>query len=194
MAQRILVVDDEPDIRRLVQEALTASGYDVVVAASGKEAVRLSASFLPDLVVLDVMMPDADGFTVYEWLRSRPVSLKSPIIFLTARREIDAKLVGFNKGAVDYITKPFHVRELIARVRVHLREPEPEKDAPPNPLTAREREVVKLLAEGKTYKQVATAMSLSQSTVRNHLHNVYRKLDVVDRAQAVIASRENGWI
>jgi DNA-binding response OmpR family regulator len=194
VAQRILVVDDEPDIRRLVQEALTASGYDVAVAGNGKEAVRLGASFLPDLVVLDVMMPDADGFTVYEWLRSRPVALKSPIIFLTARREIDAKLMGFNKGAVDYITKPFHVRELLARVRVHLREPEPEEDAPPNPLTGREREVIKLLADGKTYKQVATAMSLSQSTVRNHLHNVYRKLDVVDRAQAVIASRENGWI
>jgi len=194
VAQRILVVDDEPDIRRLVREALTANGYDVAVAGNGKEAVRLGASFLPDLVVLDVMMPDADGFTVCEWLRSRPVDLKSPIIFLTARREIDAKLMGFNKGAVDYITKPFHVRELLARVRVHLREPEPEKDAPPNPLTGREQEVVKLLADGKTYKQVATAMSLSQSTVRNHLHNVYRKLDVVDRAQAVILSRENGWI
>jgi DNA-binding NarL/FixJ family response regulator len=61
-------------------------------------------------------------------------------------------------------------------------------------LTGREREVVKLLADGKTYKQVATAMRLSQSTVRNHLHNVYGKLGVVDRAQAVIVSRENGWI
>lgn len=194
MAQRILVVDDEPDIRRLVQEALTASGYDVAVAANGKEAVRVTSTFLPDLVLLDVMMPDADGFTVSEWLRAKPVGLKSPIIFLTARRELDSKLVGFRTGAVDYITKPFHVRELLARVRVHLREPEQAADAPPNPLTGREREVVRLLADGKTYKQVATAMRLSQSTVRNHLHNVYGKLGVVDRAQAVIVSRDNGWI
>ena len=194
MAQRILVVDDEADIRRLVQEALLAAGYEVATAANGTEAVRLSAMFLPDLVLLDIMMPDVDGFTVYERLRAKPAALHSPIIFLTARREIDAKLTGFRKGAVDYVTKPFHIRELLARVQVHLRPPEPPADARPSPLTEREREVVGLLADGRTYKQVATAMGLSQSTVRNHLHNVYQKLGVVDRAQAVIASRENGWI
>lgn len=194
MAQRILVVDDEADIRRLVQEALSSAGYEVHAAANGREAVRLSSTFLPDLVLLDIMMPDADGFTVSEWLRSKPVSLTSPIIFLSARRELDSKLTGFRKGAVDYVTKPFHVRELLARVRVHLRDPEPPKDAPPSPLTGREREVVRLLADGRTYKQVAGAMRLSQSTVRNHLHNVYQKLGVVDRAQAVIVSQQNGWI
>lgn len=194
MAQRILVVDDEPDIRRLVEEALTGAGYEVATAANGREAVRVSSTFLPDLVLLDVMMPDADGFTVCERLREKPASLHSPVIFLTARREIDAKLTGFRKGAVDYVTKPFHIRELLARVQVHLRPPEPPAEAPPSPLTEREREVVGLLADGRTYKQVATAMRLSQSTVRNHLHNVYRKLGVVDRAQAVIVSRENGWI
>jgi DNA-binding response OmpR family regulator len=194
VARRILVVDDEPDIRRLVQEALSGAGYEVATAANGKDAVRMGASFLPDLVLLDIMMPDADGFTVAGWLREKPASLTSPVIFLTARREIDSKLQGFRSGAVDYVTKPFHIRELLARVQVHLKDPEPVKDAPPSPLTQREREVVTLLSDGRTYKQVASAMRLSQSTVRNHLHNVYSKLGVVDRAQAVIVSRDNGWI
>ena len=68
------------------------------------------------------MMPDMDGFTVYERLREKPCELRSPIIFLTARREINDKLLGFEKGAADYITKPFHIKELLARVKVHLGE------------------------------------------------------------------------
>jgi DNA-binding response OmpR family regulator len=194
MAKRILVVDDEPDIRRLVSEALAVTGYDVHTAANGEEAVRSAALFLPDLVLLDIMMPDTDGFSVYERLRQRPVELRSPIIFLTARREINDKLLGFEKGAADYVTKPFHIKELLARVKVHLGELAPPKSDTPNPMTGRELEVLGLLASGKTYKQVARALDLSQSTVRNHLHNVYHKLNVVDRAQAVIVSRENGWI
>ena len=192
--RRILVVDDEPDIRRLVAEALDVSGYDVHTAANGKEAVREASLCLPDLVLLDVMMPDADGFTVYEQLREKPADLRCPILFLTARREISDKLLGFEKGAADYITKPFHIKELLARVKVHLGELGPPQGDVPNPMTERELEVVGLLAAGKTYKQVARALELSQSTVRNHLHNVYHKLNVVDRAQAVIVSRENGWI
>ncbi|HQF51616.1 MAG TPA: response regulator, partial [Thermoleophilia bacterium] len=173
MAKRILVVDDEPDIRRLVAEALQSNGYDVRTAANGGEAVRTGALFLPDLVLLDIMMPDMDGFTVYEKLREKPCELRSPIIFLTARREISDKLLGFEKGAADYITKPFHIKELLARVRVHLGELGPPKGDIPNPMTDRELEVLGLLASGKTYKQVARALDLSQSTVRNHLHNVY---------------------
>ena len=192
--RRVLVVDDEPDIRQLVSEALDASGYDVRTAGEGQEALRTASLFLPDLVLLDIMMPSMDGFAVYERLRSKPIDLRSPVVFLTAKKEIDDKLLGFEKGAADYVTKPFHIRELLARVKVHLGELEPPRGDVPNPLTDREMEVVGLLANGKTYKQVARALDLSQSTVRNHLHNVYHKLNVVDRAQAVIVSRENGWI
>jgi DNA-binding response OmpR family regulator len=192
--RRILVVDDEPDIRRLVAEALTTCGYEVEVAADGDEAVRKASLFIPDLVLLDIMMPRQDGFTVFERLRQKPCGLSCPIIFLTAKREIGDKLLGFDKGAVDYITKPFHIKELLARLKVHLADPAEGKSEVPNPMTERELQVLRMLAGGKTYKQVARALQLSQSTVRNHLHNVYHKLQVVDRAQAVILSRENGWI
>ncbi len=132
---RILVVDDEPDIRRLVKEALSVSGYQVETAADGDEAVRKGSLTLPDLVLLDIMMPKEDGFAVYERLRAKPAALVCPIIFLTARREIDDKLAGFRQGAVDYITKPFHIKELVARVKVHLDEPGPSKGEVPSPLT-----------------------------------------------------------
>jgi DNA-binding response OmpR family regulator len=193
-AKRILVVDDEPSILQLVDDALTADGYQVETAVDGEEALRKGAMTLPDLVLLDVMMPRSDGFAVYEQLRSRPVGLGCPIIFLTARHDIDDKLLGFEKGAADYITKPFHIKELLARIRVHLNDFGSSRSDLPNPLTERESEVMSLLASGKTYKQIARALAVSQSTVRNHLHNVYSKLNVVDRAQAVIAGRENGWI
>ncbi len=192
--RRILIVDDEPDIRRLLGDTLESHGYVVETAADAAEAVRKGGLFLPDLVLLDIMLPDADGFSVYERLRKRPADLSCPIIFLTARRELDDKLHGLEQGAVDYITKPFHMKELLARVKVHLGELAPVKGDIPNPMTERELEVLRMLSTGKTYKQVATALRLSQSTVRNHLHNVYQKLNVVDRAQAVIVSRENGWI
>ncbi len=192
--KRILIIDDEPDLLRILADTLGSRGYVVETAENGVEGLRKGTLFLPDLVLLDIMMPEMDGFSVYERLRERPAGLTCPIIFLTARREMDDKLHGFAKGAVDYITKPFHMKELLARVRVHLGELQPAKSDVPNPMTDRELEVVRLLASGKTYKQVARALDLSQSTVRNHLHNVYRKLGVVDRAQAVIVSRENGWI
>jgi DNA-binding response OmpR family regulator len=192
--RRILIIDDEPDLRRILADTLTSRGYVVETAGNGVEGLRKGSLFLPDLVLLDIMMPEMDGFSVYDRLRERPAGLTCPIIFLTARREMDDKLHGFEQGAVDYITKPFHMKELLARVKVHLGELQPPKGDVPNPMTGRELEVVRLLASGKTYKQVARALDLSQSTVRNHLHNVYRKLNVVDRAQAVIVSRENGWI
>jgi DNA-binding response OmpR family regulator len=193
-AKRIMVVDDNLDVLRLVEEALSGAGYDVITAPDARSALRDGALTLPDLVLLDIGLPDGDGFTVYERLREKPIALGCPIIFLTAKGDIDSRLHGFRQGAVDYVVKPFHIKELIARVKVHLHEKEPVAGDIPNPLTEREREVVRLLAMGKTYKQVARALQVSQSTIRNHLHNVYHKLDVVDRAQAVIVSRESGWI
>jgi len=193
-AKRILVIDDNPDVLRLVREALSEAGYTVLTATNGLEGLREGALHLPDLVLLDIGLPDEDGFKVYQRLREKPAALECPIIFLTARGGIDSRLHGFEQGAVDYIVKPFHLRELLARVKVHLHEPEEAGPQEPNPMTEREYEVVRLLATGKTYKQVAGALGVSQSTVRNHLHNVYSKLGVIDRAQAVIVCRENGWI
>ncbi|MCU1461261.1 MAG: two component transcriptional regulator, winged helix family [Acidimicrobiales bacterium] len=118
-ADRVLVVDDEANITDLVATALRYEGYDVQVAATGRQALKAAADFRPDLIVLDVMLPDIDGFAVTERLSAdgRPV----PVLFLTARDATEDKVRGLTIGGDDYVTKPFSLEELVARVRVVLR-------------------------------------------------------------------------
>ena len=96
-AKRILVVDDNPDVLRLVDEALSAAGYEVTTSPDGRSAVRDGALSLPDLVLLDIGLPDYDGFTVCARLREKPAALECPIIFLTAAGDIDSRLHGFER-------------------------------------------------------------------------------------------------
>jgi two-component system, OmpR family, response regulator len=116
---RVLVVDDEPSIRELVQVALKFHGCAVATAATGNDALRLADSERPDLIVLDVMLPDIDGFEVVRRLRARDNEV--PVIFLTARDTTSDTVTGLALGGDDYITKPFSVEALVARVRAVLR-------------------------------------------------------------------------
>jgi two-component system OmpR family response regulator len=116
---RVLVVDDEPNIRELVQVALKFHGCAVTTAATGNDALRLAATGRPDLIVLDVMLPDLDGFEVCRRLRASGNEV--PIIFLTARDTTSDTVTGLAIGGDDYITKPFSVEALVARVRAVLR-------------------------------------------------------------------------
>ncbi len=118
-AARILVVDDEESITQLVSTALRYEGFEVQTAGTGKAALREVESFRPDLVLLDVMLPDLDGFEVQRRLPGAPGRL--PVVFLTARRETEDRVRGLTIGADDYVTKPFSLEELIARVRAVLR-------------------------------------------------------------------------
>ena len=192
--RRILIIDDEPDLRRIVADTLTSHGYVVETAADGTEGTRKGALFLPDLVLLDIMMPDMDGFTVYERLRDRPAGLTCPIIFLTARREMDDKLHGFEQGAVDYITKPFHMKELLARVKVHLGELQPLKGDVPNPMTERELEVVEAAGQRQDVQAGRPrAEPLAEHGARPPAQHV-RQAERRGPRPAVIVSRENSWI
>jgi two-component system OmpR family response regulator len=116
---RVLVVDDEPNIRELVEVALKFHGCAVTTGATGGEALRLAESDRPDLIVLDVMLPDIDGFEVCRRLRAGDNEV--PIIFLTARDTTSESITGLTLGGDDYITKPFSVEALAARVRAVLR-------------------------------------------------------------------------
>ena len=116
---RVLVVDDESNITDLVSMALRYEGFEVETAATGRDAIRMVERFRPELVILDVMLPDVDGFAVTERLKSARV--KVPILFLTARDAVEDKVRGLTLGGDDYVTKPFSLEELVARVRVLLR-------------------------------------------------------------------------
>ena len=119
----VLVVDDEPTIREIVVGYLEREGYRTLEAADGRRARELVESDPPDLVVLDVMLPEIDGLELCRWIRS---SSRLPVIMLTARGEESDRIVGLELGADDYVTKPFSPRELAARVRTVLRRAEPE--------------------------------------------------------------------
>ena len=116
---KVLVVDDEENISFLVASALKLDGCEMRTAATGREAVDIAAKFAPDAIVLDVMLPDFDGFEVLR--RIRNAGCEAPVLFLTARDETDDKVRGLMAGGDDYIVKPFVLEELVARVQVQLR-------------------------------------------------------------------------
>lgn len=124
MAKKILVAEDDNNIRELIALYLNREGYDIVPASDGEEALRVFARERPDLVLLDVMMPNLDGFQVCKKIRE---TSKTPVIMLTAKGETFDKVSGLEIGADDYIVKPFEMREVIARISAVLRRVSDEK-------------------------------------------------------------------
>lgn len=116
--KKILIVDDEKPIVDILKFNLEKEGYNTVVAYDGEEAVQKALEEKPDLILLDVMLPKLDGFTVCKKLRQ---TLSCPIIMLTAKEDVVDKIIGLELGADDYMTKPFSIRELIARIKANLR-------------------------------------------------------------------------
>ncbi len=117
----ILAVDDSLVNLKLIEKALSKEGYRILIADNGKDGRRLALEDKPDLILLDIEMPEEDGFHVLTRLKDNPVTASIPVIFLTGVKDVDSKLKGFELGAVDYITKPFHPMEVIARVSIHLK-------------------------------------------------------------------------
>jgi phosphate regulon transcriptional regulator PhoB len=126
MAQRVLIVEDEPDIRDLLVFHLEGEGYQVTACRSGAEALRVARAGPPDLVLLDLMLPEMDGLEVCRRLRQDPATQGLPIVMLTARGDEVDRVLGLELGADDYVVKPFSPRELVARIRAVLRRARPE--------------------------------------------------------------------
>jgi two-component system phosphate regulon response regulator PhoB len=118
--KKILVVEDEPDLQEILKHVLEASGYCVQCAGNGKEGLRLYNEFAPDLVMLDVHLPDMSGFEVCRKMRADAIRPKTPIIICSVRSEVAPVAEGLDSGANDYILKPFEVPELLERVQSAL--------------------------------------------------------------------------
>lgn len=129
----MLVVDDEPSILALLAASLRLSGFEVDAAGSGAEALTALAQARPDIVVLDVMLPDCDGFTLARQLRA--VHDRLPVLFLTARDGVDDRIAGLSAGGDDYVTKPFSLEELVLRLRAILRRTQPPGHGEPDGAT-----------------------------------------------------------
>ncbi|MBB6545603.1 response regulator transcription factor [Nonomuraea rubra] len=133
MESRLLIVEDDPNILELLAASLRFAGFDVTTAKSGLDAVAAVQRHRPDLVVLDVMLPDLDGFEIVRRLRGG--GLHTPVVFLTARDETEDKIRGLTIGGDDYVTKPFSLEEVVARIHAVLRRTAGETQAAPPRLT-----------------------------------------------------------
>jgi two-component system OmpR family response regulator len=186
---QVLVVDDEPNIRELVQVALKFHGCSVTTAATGKEALRRAEASQPDLIVLDVMLPDMDGFEVCRRLRA--AGNEVPVIFLTARDTSSDTVTGLAIGGDDYVTKPFSVEALVARVRAVLRRasrsaPEPDRGRSGEPLRAGD---VELDEDRWTVHRAGVPVELSPTEFRLLAYLMKHEGRVLTRAQLL----ENVW-
>ncbi len=191
--KRILIVEDNADLANGLKRNLEHEGHKPLIAGTAKEALQTAAREQPDLVVLDLGLPDQDGYHVLEQLRERGVL--APVLILSARGLESDKVKGFRLGADDYVTKPFGVVELMARIGAHLRRAAHEDHGTGNGLlsdealqsqyglTERQVEVSRLLARGMSNAEIAESLGLSTFTARNHTEQVLFKLGASTRAR-----------
>ncbi|AHG91650.1 response regulator receiver [Gemmatirosa kalamazoonensis] len=194
---RILVVEDTPAFAEALERNLTLEGHHVLLATRAAEAIARVTHESPDLVVLDLGLPDKDGYHVLRQMRER--GNECPVLILSARSLESDKIEGFRLGADDYVTKPFSALELLARISALLRRARRGQPATPAAsadvraledadlrdrygLTDRQVTVARLIAEGCTNAEIATRLGLSFYTARNHAEQVMAKLGVSSRA------------
>jgi DNA-binding NarL/FixJ family response regulator len=190
----VLLVDDDEQYLELVSTTLERAGYRVSLARSGEEALALSRSERPAVVVLDVKLPGVSGYEVCRQLKDA-FGDGFPVIFVSGvRTEAFDRAAGLLVGADDYLVKPFEVDEFMARIRKHVA-PGPgatQAERPTSALTPREREVLGLLADGLDQGEIADRLVISSKTVSTHIQHILEKLGVHSRAQAVSVAYNEG--
>lgn len=203
MPLTILVADDELGTRLAVSDYLEMSGYSVLTAADGREALAIVEAHHPHLMVTDIVMPRLNGYELVRHVRQHPAFRLLPVIFLTSRNETEERIQGYQSGGDLYLPKPFELEELGAAIRnllersqmisEHRLSPEEslrllndgKKLELPFNLTQREREVVVLLTHGLSNAEIGTRLHLSPRTVEKYVSSLFRKTETSNRAELV---------
>ena len=205
----VMIVDDVPDNLALLSGALDQAGYMVLVALDGLSALERMQRLKPDIVLLDAMMPGLNGFDTCRRIKAQVELEDVPVLFMTALTESEHVLAGFEAGGIDYVTKPIHPEQVVARVAAHLRTartlqsarqaqaPADEKQIQATlterfQLTGREVEVLHWVSCGKTNRDIGDILGLSPRTVNKHLEHVYVKLGVETRTAAAAIAMSAG--
>jgi len=200
---QILIVDDNP---KYLSDVLPMYGYEVEIAQDGLQALQIlnKGEKQFDLIILDIMMPNMDGWETLKNIRGNEKFETIPIIMLTAVDAEQKQVSGLKFGADDYIVKPFALPNLLARIEALLRRSNWAQkkaqnknidlpfasDEPIVPLTSREKEVLKLVAQGANNIQIAEKLFVREVTVKTHLNSIFKKLNVKNRTQAVLLAMQ----
>ncbi len=197
---KILIIDDNS---KLMEDALPMYGYEVQAAHDGLMGLKILDEHNDfDLILLDIVMPNLDGWETLKAIRSNEKVSKIPIIMLTSVSDTNKQISGLKFGADDYVTKPFVLPNLLARIEALLRRSSWNKDVKQHkplfflngdeitPLTAREKEILSFVAKGKSNAQIAESLFVREVTIKTHLNSIYRKLKVDNRVQAVLLAQQ----
>ncbi|MEN9202028.1 MAG: response regulator transcription factor [Thermostichus sp. DG_1_6_bins_120] len=202
--KRLLLIDDDPNLILLVKDYLEFRGYEVISASNGREGLEAMRNFTPDLIICDVMMPEMDGYTFVETIRSNSATDWIPVIFLSARGQTADRVRGLNTGADVYMVKPFEPEELVAQVESALKhmdrllqvqnigiQPIMKLDREID-LTPTETKVIQYVAQGMSNREIADALGVSQRTIESHVSNMLGKTGLHNRTELARWAIESG--
>lgn len=199
---KILLIDDNP---KYLRDVLPSYGYEVVVAFNGLTGLQILKNNEDkfDLIILDVVMPNLNGWETLKAIRTKKETESIPVIMLTALDQEHQQISGLKFGADDYIIKPFTLPNLLARIEALLRRSKwkdnrhnsipglsVNSDEPLDELTSREKEVLALVARGASNQEIAEKLFVREVTIKTHLNNIFKKLNVSNRTQAVLLAMQ----
>jgi DNA-binding NarL/FixJ family response regulator len=195
----LLLIDDDPNLVLLVKDYLELRGYLVITAKNGRDALKVLEKELPRLIICDVMMPEMDGYTFVKKVRDNPQTSWLPILFLSAKGQIQDRVAGLSNGADVYMVKPFEPDELVAQIDASLKQAARMRQMQGAStdlgttvsvnvpfdveLTPTEQRVIQLVAKGMANKEIAEGLSVSQRTIESHVSNMLGKTGLHNRTE-----------